>query len=157
MDDYISKPVRILELQAAIERWGPTKIREFDTATFLARQAGRSSDELLDESILDELRSIPPTDGIPMVRELIDLFLESAPAHLEQIRAALSDPAQLKFHAHTLKSMSMTLGARKVVMVCQQLEKRVADGSLDAVPALSRELETVFDQTRNQLLPLREG
>lgn len=157
MDDYITKPVRIHELQAAIERWGPTKIREFDTTTFFARQAGVNANELLDRSILDELRGLPPMEDVPLVRELIDLFLASAPERLEHIRAALADPAQLKLHAHTLKGMSMTLGARRVVMLCQQLEQLAADGTLETAPAVCRDLETVLDQTRNELLTLREA
>ena len=40
MDDYISKPVRIGELQSALERWGRTKTRKSDTA-FLPRAQSR--------------------------------------------------------------------------------------------------------------------
>ena len=41
MDDYISKPVRIGELQAALERWGPLKTTPFDTQNPSANQGRR--------------------------------------------------------------------------------------------------------------------
>src|SRR5437868_258536 len=65
MDDYISKPVRIAELQAAIERWGPLKSKKSDT-THLGR---RLVEELLDQSLLGELRAMPPTDGVNVLQE----------------------------------------------------------------------------------------
>src|SRR5262249_3276209 len=46
MDDYISKPVRIGELQSAIERWGPLKARKSDTAFLM-----RKSREVLDQAL----------------------------------------------------------------------------------------------------------
>lgn len=60
MDDYISKPVRIGELQTALERWGPTKSRKFDTAFLRRMPATTKPGDLLDETILAELRDMPP-------------------------------------------------------------------------------------------------
>ena len=59
MDDYISKPVRIAELQAAIERWGPLKSRKSDT-THMGR---RPAEDLLDQALIAELRAMPPTEA----------------------------------------------------------------------------------------------
>ncbi len=49
MDDYISKPVRIGELQSALERWGRTKTRKSDTA-FVPRLKSAPADSLLDQT-----------------------------------------------------------------------------------------------------------
>jgi CheY-like chemotaxis protein/HPt (histidine-containing phosphotransfer) domain-containing protein len=155
MDDYISKPVRIAELQSALERWGPTRFRKPDTS-FLIRPPKMSSESLLDESILDELRDISPAEGATIVRELVNLFLEGAPQRIAQIHQSITDPTKLGFHAHALKSMALNLGAKRIVDLSQKLEELGQSGNLAGAPALLRELETAFNQTRLQLLPLRE-
>jgi len=154
MDDYITKPVRIGELQQAIERWGPARARKADTS-FLRRNAP-PVEELLDESILAELREVPPEDGVSMVRELVDLFLESAPQTIAQINDSTNDASKMALHTHTLKSMSLNLGAKRVVELSQKLEALIRDGKAGEAAGLLAELNTAFDQTKVHLLRLRE-
>ncbi len=155
MDDYISKPVRIAELQAVLERWGPTKSRKFDTAYYM-RNPLPASAGLIDQAMIAELRDMPPTDGVSMLRELIDLFLQSAPGRIAQINQFVNDPPKLAFHAHALKSMSLNLGAKRIVELSQKLEEMGRAGSIQQAPEVVRELESIFTQTKAQLLPLRD-
>jgi CheY-like chemotaxis protein/HPt (histidine-containing phosphotransfer) domain-containing protein len=158
MDDYISKPIRIAELQAAIERWGPTKsvAHSTDTTSFTRKQPVPAAD-LLDSNIIAELREMPPTDGISMLRELIDLFLESAPKRISQIREAAQNPAELAFHAHALKSMSMNLGARRIVDLTKRLEDMGRANAVHEASQLVAELENTYVLTRAQLETIRES
>jgi HPt (histidine-containing phosphotransfer) domain-containing protein len=156
MDDYISKPVRIGELQAALERWGPLGSRTADTS-FLRRPKLPPADSVLDPTIIAELREMPPTDGVSMLRELVDLFLEGVPRRLAQITKAMDDPPNLAFHAHALKSMSLNLGARRMVEISQKLEELGRGGNIADARSLLKELEIVFDQTKVHLLPLRDN
>ncbi|MCX8090070.1 MAG: response regulator [Verrucomicrobiae bacterium] len=154
MDDYISKPVRVAELQAALERWGPTKLRT-DTTAFYRRPATPTADALLDEHLLAELREMPAADGGNVLAELIDLCAENAPAELAHIAGALSDAGQLAFHAHSLKSMCLNLGCRRLAQTAQKLEDLARNGDLDGAGEVFRELETVFRETRDRLLALK--
>jgi len=156
MDDYISKPIRIAELQAAIERWGPTKKRRSDTTSFTRKDASQAAD-LLDSNILAELREMPPTEGISMLRELIDLFLDSAPKRITQIRESAHHPTNLAFHAHALKSMSLNMGAQKIVELTKRLEEMGRSGDASNSPQLISELENAFVLTRAQLEAVRES
>ena len=156
MDDYISKPIRLQDIQNALERWGPTRLRDFDTTTFLARMPHASPDTLLDRSLLEELRQIPAGQDFNMLQELIDLYRQTAPQQLQQIRQAVADPTQLAFQAHSLKSTSMSLGARKVVALCQRIERAARSGQTDTVPQLVAQLETALEQTLDELACLRD-
>ena len=49
MDDYISKPIRVGDLQSALERWGRAKTRKSDTA-FVQRLRSGPADNLLDQA-----------------------------------------------------------------------------------------------------------
>jgi signal transduction histidine kinase/HPt (histidine-containing phosphotransfer) domain-containing protein len=153
MDDYISKPVRIAELQSALERWGPSKIRKTDTS-HLARP--KPPENMLDESVIEDLRSMPPSNGVSMLAELVDLFLASAPQRIAQISQSINDSPMLAFHAHALKSMALNLGARRIVELSQHLEDAGRARNMHGGPALLKELETAFSQTKAQLLALRQ-
>jgi len=155
MDDYITKPVRIAELQQAIERWGPARVRKADTS-FLRRNPPLPVEQLLDESILAELHEMPPSDGVNIVRELVDLFLESAPQTITEIKQSVDDPGKLAFHAHALRSMSLNLGAKRIVEISQKVEELARGGKTSEAGILVAELNTAFNQTRVHLLRLRE-
>jgi len=155
MDDYISKPVRIAELRSILERWGPLRSGKSDTS-LIFRHTSLPLERLLDQSIIAELRDMPPSDGVGMLQELVDLFLESAPQRIAQISEHLSDPVKLAFHAHALKSMSLNLGAKRIVEISQKLEELGRSGNISGAPALLKELQSTFTQTKVHLLPLRE-
>ncbi|PWU21046.1 MAG: hybrid sensor histidine kinase/response regulator [Verrucomicrobia bacterium] len=155
MDDYISKPVRIGEIQAALERWAPGRPKTIQDAPAPSASVVAPSEGLIDHAIIAELRDIPPADGVTMLEEMVDLFLEAAPQRITQISQSLRDPSSLAFHAHTLKSMSLNLGARRVIELSRRLEELGRSGKVDGAPALLQELEQAFVMTKEQLLPLK--
>ena len=155
MDDYISKPIRIADLQATIERWGPTKAHKHDTAYYL-RHPQSISPDLLDDNIISELREMSPNNGLSMLRELIDLFLETAPTRVMQIRQSAADPKQLAFQAHALKSIALNLGCRGLIELSQRLELLGHSGTVTGAVDIIKELEITFTQTKVQLLILRD-
>jgi HPt (histidine-containing phosphotransfer) domain-containing protein len=91
-----------------------------------------------------------------MLQELVDQFLEGAPPRLEQVRQAINDGPMLAFHAHALKSMSLNLGAKRVVELSQKLEDMGRARNVHGAPALLQELEAAFAQTKTQLIALRD-
>jgi signal transduction histidine kinase/HPt (histidine-containing phosphotransfer) domain-containing protein len=145
MDDYISKPVRVGELQAALKKWA-------------ARLPGTpgADDDYLDHAILRELHEMPSSGGVPMLRELIDLFLENTPGALAQISDSVKDPQRLAFQAHSLKSMSLNLGARKVVELSRQLEEMGRSENLSGATAVVEELQLACKKTEASLLQVRD-
>ncbi|HWI58249.1 MAG TPA: Hpt domain-containing protein, partial [Bacillota bacterium] len=84
-----------------------------------------------------------------------DLFLDCVPQSLNQIHQSLHDPLQVAFHAHSLKSMSLNLGAKRIIQLSQKLEDLGRAGALETAPALLQELQTAFQQTKAKLLLIR--
>ena len=52
--------------------------------------------------------------------------------------------------------MSLNLGAKRIVELSQKLVELGRAGNVSEAPALLKDLEAAFTQTRTQLLPLRE-
>ncbi len=156
MSDYISKPVRIADLQTAIEKWGTTRAgaQRVEYRGKYTTNPGQGA-EVLNISVLNELKDLPPEEGIGMLDEVLRLFLDSAPRRIDQIRESMRDSARLAFNAHALKSMSLHLGATKLVALAQKLEECGTARKMDDVPEHVRDLEAAYLATRNQLITYR--
>lgn len=87
--------------------------------------------ETLDEAVLDELRASVQGDRAFVV-ELIEAYLADGAAHIEAIGTAVDadDADALVRPAHTLKSSSATLGARRIGATARELEMLGRSGTL---------------------------
>ncbi|MBD1813360.1 response regulator [Microcoleus vaginatus DQ-U2] len=139
MDDYITKPVRREELALALSKCSPLNRDELDAVTEQNNQdisdridsdtAASSSvqpgaDSPIDFHILQNLRELDDDEDPDFLGEIIKIYLEDAPQHLETIKEAifLGDADSLKLASHTLKSSSANLGAVSFSAVCKELE-----------------------------------
>ncbi len=113
LDDYISKPLQISALVAALNRCG------VGLAPPVAAPAlpGEGS---IDPALLAELREL----GEDFVQGAIAEYLAEAPTLLEAMQKAIADQdaAALQQAAHTLKSTSRLVGAIALSHHCQALE-----------------------------------
>jgi PAS domain S-box-containing protein len=138
MDDYLSKPIRREELEAALGRCEPRGV----VAEALPPQVG----EVVDAAALEQLRAL---GGPAFLGEVTATFLATAPALVGTLRSARAegDADELRRAAHTLKSNARTFGAMRLAEHCQQLEAVAAAGTLDAaaelVPLIEAEYERV--------------
>ncbi len=75
-------------------------------------------DSCLSQNILDGLREVEALD------EVIEIYIETAPSLLLGISEAVNsaDPVALRRSAHSLKSISGTLGAFRLFQLCEELE-----------------------------------
>jgi len=146
MDDYITKPIKLDELDAALRRWtgghegGPDVARE-DTAATAAP---------LDAARLETLRSLQQEDQPDVLLTLMGPFLEEAPSQISMLRAAVArdDADALASVAHSLNGSATNLGAVGMGAICLELEAIVRSGELrsgdDAVARLELELDRVI-------------
>ncbi|MGB0578727.1 MAG: response regulator, partial [Limisphaerales bacterium] len=141
MDDYVAKPVRVTELQGMLERWGHAQ-PEPESAK------GASIGDMLDKTIIAELREMKSKEGVPLLWELIDLFLANSPQHLDQVCNIETADSQRAFAAHIFRGMSLNLGANTLGNLCEKIEESANAGIMEDVNLLVPELKEISDQTR---------
>lgn len=140
MDGYVAKPINVEELAGAMAG-----------IAALTQSADVEQDlhVVLDTTRLDHLRSIQEDSQSGLVREVIDMFIADAPAHLQSLRDALlaQDTGRLALLAHRLLSATQNIGAHNMSSLCLEIERRGREGDLAAlaqlVPRLSDELDRV--------------
>ena len=129
MDDYLSKPVRLDELGATIERWLKSATPALQPH---AVPDDRPEDPILDLETIAQLRE---TLTSAMRHDLIGSFEHSLPRCVARLRAAwgCGDLDEIRSVAHLLKGSSATLGARQLRATCQDLEhtSRAGDGGVE--------------------------
>jgi HPt (histidine-containing phosphotransfer) domain-containing protein len=146
MDDYVAKPIRPDDLAAALAHAKP-----------LPRSGERRSqngDVDLDASALETLREL---GGDDFVAEVIDVFLDDAPALIATLRSSLErqNTEELRRAAHTLKSNGATLGAEAFAEICRTVEQQAKAGRLDGVSQLVDRIEQEYRPLQEALASLR--
>ncbi len=105
-----------------------------------ARESIRVEDGVLDRGALDSLLELTGGDTAFMA-ELIDTFLEEAPALVSEMQRAVAagDALTLRRASHTLKSNCRTFGALHLGDLCQQIEELAVSARVDdAAPLVDR-------------------
>jgi len=145
MDDYISKPVQVKELQAALERAGEwTKSRVQSDTARVSAEVSAPADEPVDPKVLAEFRELD------MLAEMVEAFLEEAPELLDRIRAAVAhnNADELRQAAHTLKGSGGNMGARVVQKISLTLEQKGRAGTTEGAAELLPQLEKEYERAK---------
>ncbi len=156
MDDFVGKPIRTGELQAALLRrgrargiepaaGGPAGLGEpEDAAPATAVPTGRLNPGNEGLKVRTDLEILGPR----MLREIIDKFLDTADQQEAAIRRAVEqdDAAALTMAAHGLKGSSATVGAARMAELCKQLEHAWRQGSTEGAGERLAELEREKDR-----------
>jgi CheY-like chemotaxis protein/HPt (histidine-containing phosphotransfer) domain-containing protein len=147
MNDYISKPVQVPELRAAIERWGYA----FQAAT-PERSSGpaSASASALTPALApidwEAFRVMYPenTNGdLAVIREIAALFVDELPKLRAKIHEAVAreDSATLRRAAHSLKGSSAAINAKPLATLCAELEKLGRYGTVVGAAGLLADLD----------------
>jgi CheY-like chemotaxis protein len=142
MDDYLSKPLLIEELHAALGRVVPGAAPR--RAPDAPLQPTKPMDDtpsppVINHGTLDRIRQL----GDPkLLLEVIDLFLAETPSAVNQLRAALRRPDWKagQVIAHTLKGSASNLGADRLASLFREIEHQAKAG---VVPQAAAKLQTV--------------
>jgi len=134
MDAYLTKPVRLEQLRAAIEDWlGPL-------AQAKAERRATPGSVAADLSVLIALVGDDPA----VISEVLQAFRSSAGQSGSAMRQGLND-GQLQSvadTAHTLKSGARSIGALRLGDICAQIELVAQSGRPEALNTLLQHFET---------------
>jgi GAF domain-containing protein/DNA-binding response OmpR family regulator len=138
MDDYVSKPIRVEELIAALDRSAsrdPDMVRAEAGARTVHERAATEAGvgDVLDMAAFERLRT---TMGAGF-DELLSTFVEDSHELLNTMRDALGDKSvdALRRAAHSLKSNAASFGAVTLSTLAKDLEALARTGSLDGAAA----------------------
>jgi HPt (histidine-containing phosphotransfer) domain-containing protein len=145
MDEFIPKPIRIEDLSQKINQFTSQK-NEF------------SIDQLeklpiYDQTLIDSYRSFSSEGTNDFLRNIINLFLDSTPKLLTQIDGAIStsNETELKHLAHKLKGSVANFGAKRMVMLCEWMERSL--NPFHSAKMISR-LKKEYEQLQSALSAL---
>ena len=182
MNDYVSKPIRIDELVAALGRSSPlASQQEAQAVADLARGPGDAGSETSVNGEVEEISPVP--SGMPdpepdaavldpkalenllsmlggefaYLVELIDSFLEDAPQLLAELDRSVEggDSAGVRLAAHSLKSNGADFGATTFSNLCKELEMVGKSGALNGVAGLAAQVGVEYGKVAVALETVR--
>ncbi len=158
MDDYVSKPVNVKELQNVLKRWHPSAENPYTTVLNQNTTVKQSSLPV----DMNRLRRAA-SDDEELTRELTEIYLRQMSENLKKLKKAVETdaPDEIKRIAHTMLGGSVTCGMVAVVVPLRELEQSdYGAGRLtDATPLVNRvekELERIMEFFRDSLTPVNK-
>ncbi|MFC1833782.1 response regulator [Thermodesulfobacteriota bacterium] len=147
MDDYVSKPMKSRDLQAAIDR--VLSKEESGKTRRPPSPEGVGTDRIFAKELFLEKFGDTPE----FVPQLVNLFLQRSAAVLLEIRKAIDSgtPEDIHRWAHSLKGEAGELSAPRVAEVAARLEAAGRGEDLSQVAQLFGELEKEMDRLKREL------
>lgn len=162
MDDFLSKPYTLDQLQQKILQWLPQEKgnpMNTENSEPVAIESENNTASALNPIRLEEIRELDPTGGGSLLQKILQAFLESADSGLRQLEQAIlnNDAEGLRQSAHALKSSSGNIGAESLSAIFKQLEIDGRSGELTRAKALQENMrshyQSVVAEIRKILTP----
>ena len=145
MDDYLAKPMTLIELRRKLERWLTRGARKPHDARAPHGGAGRQEAEgsPLDEEVFGKLREVLG----PALQQSVAPFLEDTPSYLRQLEQAVheGDAATARAMAHSVKGSSGNLGAAMLAQLAKEAEELAIERRTAEIGPLLPRLNQAFE------------
>jgi HPt (histidine-containing phosphotransfer) domain-containing protein len=149
MDSYLSKPLQLGDLKAALEAWLPAMGSSMHAAHRVraADSPVPDSAPAIDVSVLESLIGLDPA---VILEFLLDFQISTAKIAMA-LKSAHADghPVRVSQQAHKLKSSARSVGALALGELCEQIETAGKAGNTETLtillPLFALELDAVDD------------
>ena len=160
MDDYVSKPLKLDQLRAVLERCEsptddrPEPDRESSSDAMgdsVARLRRDVQPRVFDRAVLESLRHIDGEGEV--LRAAIGTFLNDTPRNLAAVDAALTkgDADVVVRLVHSLKTAAGMMGGVTMMDLCVELERAVGYGALPEASPLLQSVQEQFERLEVEL------
>lgn len=158
MNDHVTKPISLQKLSAALNRWLPTT-----GWPPTGPASGPVSEPSAETAASGDAAGLPTFDRIGLVARLdgdqemaqvaIETFLDESPRMIAELRQSMGagDLRTVKRQAHSIKGMSLTLGAERVCRAASTLERAAESGDKAAASSCAAALEIEFSRFQESL------
>lgn len=155
VDDYISKPVLIEDIQRMIKKWSGNRrsaeVQELksDNGAISASTDFLKEFQILDTASIQRLRDIAAKTDAAFVNQVIGLFEKQVPEGIFEIKEAFDskDATKLWQTAHKIKGTCLNVGAKKLAELLRSLEVKGKNGDLKNMEDGIRSLQPLFEIT----------
>ena len=161
MDDYLSKPVQISDLTAALlasadrGRTGEEREEEAVQHSMTASPPRElvPATEPIDQDKLAQLRQLEEETTPGLIKKLLDVFERTSAADVATMRQAIEDQDReaLREAAHHLKGSCGNFGAERLTALAFELESGAPKTGMEDLGALLREVENELGRVREAL------
>jgi CheY-like chemotaxis protein len=145
MDDFLSKPFEMAELQATLERW----------LMLGAPERGLPPVTNMQQRVLETLTDLHSAEP-SLAAHLFETYIISGEDALAQLQAAIIPPefGAVYEAAHSLKGSSASLGLAEVAVACEALEVAAQNHLTSNLPELLARVEREFHTATQALRQL---
>ena len=165
MQDFVTKPIRVEELERALDRIIalredsdrhtsrqesiPTESQTLPSTTEIDESTA-AEQLVLDRAVLDSLRQLAGAKARELLTKIINQYFEDSPERLKAIAQAINakDTEALRKAAHGFRSSSANLGAVIIADRCKELENMARGGEMPENPQILTELKAEYAQAK---------
>jgi CheY-like chemotaxis protein len=136
MDDYIAKPVREADFAKTLNYW-------------VKNSPLNNGDKLLEGNSLQKLQDLMGS-AFP---DLVRMYIANTESSIRKMEEGLlaEDSHVISQNAHTIKSPSSQMGAKKIASIASDMEKAAKEGNMAYCGELLVQLKNYYVEAREEL------
>jgi PAS domain S-box-containing protein len=147
MDDYVSKPITIDDLERMLVKWVKNPNPEITISQSIKAQPSNVTiSDNLDLTAVKRLIDIGNASDKNFTAQLLEMFAIQVPKLIADINAGLNknDLDIVWKSAHKLKGTCLNIGAIKLSALCKEMESKGRNGDISGLKGIALQLEIEF-------------
>ena len=157
MNDYVSKPVRLPQLQRALEDSPMLAAAAPSSTAHSAKENDimMTSDSTTAPIDFSELEEMMGEDAFELLADLAEIFVEQAQEQIMSLKQAVlaADAMMVREWAHSLKGSSASIAATQLSTHCSSLEMDARSGDLSQAQTKVALIEAEYARVQDALEP----